>query len=80
MENSDIARQLTTFRKTIDNIDAALIHLLAERFRCTDEVGLTPAPLIEAIRRAEPHEMANDRANSQLYRFTLRLQLGLPET
>jgi len=29
MENSDIARQLSTFRKTIDNIDAALIHLLA---------------------------------------------------
>ncbi|HWH87680.1 MAG TPA: chorismate mutase [Pseudomonas sp.] len=43
MENSGIARQLSTFRKTIDNIDAALIHMLAERFRCTDEVGLLKA-------------------------------------
>jgi chorismate mutase len=27
------------FRKSIDNIDAALIHMLAERFRITKEVG-----------------------------------------
>lgn len=26
-------------RHTIDNIDAALIHILAERFRCTQRVG-----------------------------------------
>ena len=26
-------------RSSIDNIDAALIHMLAERFRCTQEVG-----------------------------------------
>lgn len=26
-------------RRTIDNIDAALIHILAERFRCTQRVG-----------------------------------------
>ena len=43
MENSDITRQLSAFRQTIDNIDAALIHMLAERFRCTDEVGLLKA-------------------------------------
>jgi chorismate mutase len=43
MENSDITRQLSVFRQTLDNIDAALIHMLAERFRCTDEVGLLKA-------------------------------------
>ncbi len=30
---------LVAFRKSIDNIDAALIHILAERFRITQSVG-----------------------------------------
>jgi chorismate mutase len=30
---------LSAFRKSIDNIDAALIHMLAERFRITQAVG-----------------------------------------
>jgi len=30
---------LAGFRKSIDNIDAALIHILAERFRITQAVG-----------------------------------------
>jgi chorismate mutase len=30
---------LAGYRKSIDNIDAALIHMLAERFRITKEVG-----------------------------------------
>ncbi len=30
---------LATFRRSIDNIDAALIHILAERFRITQAVG-----------------------------------------
>jgi chorismate mutase len=60
MENSDIARQLSTFRKTIDNIDAALIHLLAERFRCTDEVGLLKAryqlPAVDDAREQQQYQ------------------------
>ncbi len=42
--------QLSQFRQSIDNIDAALIHMLAERFRITKavgrykaEVGMAPA-------------------------------------
>ena len=31
--------QLTRFRQSIDNIDAALIHMLAERFKVTQAVG-----------------------------------------
>lgn len=31
--------ELTSLRQSIDNIDAALIHLLAERFKFTQQVG-----------------------------------------
>lgn len=31
--------ELTSLRRSIDNIDAALIHLLAERFKSTQAVG-----------------------------------------
>ena len=30
---------LARYRQSIDNIDAALVHILAERFRITKEVG-----------------------------------------
>lgn len=35
--------ELARLRGSIDNIDAALIHILAERFRCTQAVGLYKA-------------------------------------
>jgi chorismate mutase len=31
--------ELQRWRDSIDNIDAALVHLLAERFKCTKAVG-----------------------------------------
>ena len=31
--------ELARLRASIDNIDAALVHLLAERFKCTQQVG-----------------------------------------
>ena len=31
--------QLAAYRRSIDNIDAALVHILAERFRITQAVG-----------------------------------------
>lgn len=34
-----IPLELVQARRTIDNIDAALVHLLAERFACTKRVG-----------------------------------------
>lgn len=30
---------LADLRQTIDNLDAVLVHTLAERFRCTQKVG-----------------------------------------
>lgn len=40
-----IPPELSQLRKSIDNIDAALIHLLAERFRTTQQVGQLKAAL-----------------------------------
>ncbi len=40
---TDAISQLQSFRGSIDNIDAALIFLLAERFRCTKQVGVLKA-------------------------------------
>ncbi|MDR2565051.1 MAG: chorismate mutase [Bifidobacteriaceae bacterium] len=38
-EPGDAARRLVELRDSIDNIDAALVHLLAERFKFTQRVG-----------------------------------------
>lgn len=35
----DLPSELVVLRKSIDNIDAALVHLLAERFKTTQQVG-----------------------------------------
>lgn len=40
-----IPPELHQLRKSIDNIDAALVHLLAERFRTTQQVGQLKANL-----------------------------------
>lgn len=40
---TDAATRLTDLRASIDNVDAALIFLLAERFRHTKQVGLLKA-------------------------------------
>ncbi len=36
---TDPMQRLMELRRSIDNFDAALIHILAERFRCTQAVG-----------------------------------------
>ena len=37
--------ELVRLRSSIDNIDAALVHLLAERFKATQQVGVLKAAL-----------------------------------
>lgn len=60
MDTPDIGTQLSTFRQTIDNIDAALIYMLAERFRCTDQVGVLKAkyqlPAVDKDRERRQYE------------------------
>ena len=44
MSRDETATQmLQGFRRSIDNIDAALIHMLAERFKATQQVGVLKA-------------------------------------
>jgi chorismate mutase len=58
--------ELIRLRQSIDNIDAALVHLLAERFKCTKAVGeykathgLPPAdPSREAVQIARLRALA----------------------
>jgi chorismate mutase len=64
----DVKAALKNWRDSIDNIDAALIYILAERFRCTQEVGkfkakygLPPAdPAREAEQIARLRQLAKD--------------------
>jgi chorismate mutase len=37
--DGNVSAELTSLRQSIDNIDAALVHLLAERFKFTQTVG-----------------------------------------
>ncbi|HYN30324.1 MAG TPA: chorismate mutase [Dermatophilaceae bacterium] len=36
---SEVPPELARLRSSIDNVDAALVHLLAERFKATQRVG-----------------------------------------
>jgi chorismate mutase len=60
--------ELDALRSSIDNLDAALVHLLAERFKCTQRVGalkaahgMPPAdPAREARQVARLRELAKE--------------------
>ena len=43
MIDSEVRQELSSYRQSIDNIDAAVVHMLAERFRCTKAVGVLKA-------------------------------------
>ncbi len=59
---------LEALRASIDNLDAAVIHLLAERFKCTQKVGALKArhgmpasdPAREARQIERLHRLARD--------------------
>ncbi|MFD4632166.1 chorismate mutase [Streptomyces sp. NPDC058284] len=76
-ENSDgtpavadetVRAELSRLRDSIDNIDAAVVHMLAERFKCTQQVGhlkaqhhLPPAdPTREARQIARLRQLAEN--------------------
>lgn len=62
---------LAGYRKSIDNIDAALIHILAERFRITQAVGLHKAK--HALPAADP--MREERQIARLRALAEQAQL-----
>ena len=45
VSDAGVPEDLTRLRSSIDNIDAALVHLLAERFKATQQVGELKASL-----------------------------------
>jgi chorismate mutase len=57
---TDTPEELLALRGSIDNIDAALIYLLAERFKCTQKVGRLKADL--ALPPADPAREAQQIA------------------
>jgi chorismate mutase len=63
--------QLARYRASIDNIDAALVHLLAERFKITQAVGEFKAT--HGLPAADP-----DREATQVARLrALAVEAGL---
>lgn len=55
-------QELLRLRASIDNLDAALVHLLAERFKCTQAVGH-----LKAVHDLPPADPA--RENAQIARL-----------
>ena len=68
MTKDEAIAELQRLRASIDNLDAALVHLLAERFKCTQEVGrlkarsgMPPAdPAREAVQIERLRTLAHD--------------------
>ncbi|MFJ4919186.1 chorismate mutase [Streptomyces sp. NPDC088725] len=52
-----VRAELNRLRDSIDNIDAAVVHMLAERFKCTQQVGLLKAE--HQLPPADPAREAN---------------------
>jgi chorismate mutase len=55
MTADPLPEDLLSLRASIDNIDAALIYLLAERFKCTQKVGH-----LKAVRGLPPADPARE--------------------
>ena len=64
----EIPLELARLRASIDNIDAALVHLLAERFKATQQVGVLKAhrglppsdPSREAVQITRLRQLAHE--------------------
>ncbi|WP_330176327.1 chorismate mutase [Streptomyces sp. NBC_01498] len=53
--DESVQAELERLRGSIDNIDAAVVHMLAERFKCTQQVGL-----LKAAHRLPPADHARE--------------------
>ena len=66
--NETPEQKLARYRQSIDNMDAAFIHIIAERFRITKQVGVLKAqnnfPPADKIREKEQVERLRALADS----------------
>jgi chorismate mutase len=69
--------ELQKLRDSIDNIDAAIIHMLAERFRCTQRVGVLKAE--HALPPADPAREARQVARLRELATTAKLDPDFAE-
>lgn len=68
---AEIPAELAELRHSIDNIDAAVLHLLAERFKCTRKVGLLKAT--HGLPPADPQREARQIARLRSLAITADL-------
>lgn len=73
----DTPPELEELRHSIDNIDAAVLHLLAERFKCTRKVGALKARL--GMDPADPIREARQIARLRSLAVTAELDPELAE-
>ncbi|GLF98538.1 chorismate mutase [Streptomyces yaizuensis] len=66
--DENVRAELDRLRGSIDNIDAAVVHMLAERFKCTQQVGMLKArhhlPPADPAREARQIERLRELAES----------------
>jgi chorismate mutase len=77
MDGEDALEELRRLRGSIDNIDAALVHMLAERFRCTQQVGALKAR--HAMPPADPAREAQQVARLRELAASARLDPDFAE-
>ncbi|MDI3560852.1 chorismate mutase [Bradyrhizobium sp. Arg816] len=70
-DDREFVGDLARLRRSIDNLDAAMVHLLAERFRCTDAIGE-----LKARHGLESRDPRREAAQLKRLRF-LAAQSGL---
>lgn len=69
--DEDVSAELSRLRHSIDNMDAALVHLLAERFAITQQVGVLKA--MHGLPPADPAREAQQIARLRALAVDARL-------
>ena len=79
MDTSDpsVPPELQSLRDSIDNIDAAIIHMMAERFRCTQRIGVLKAE--HRLPAADPEREARQVARLRAIAGAARLDQDFAE-
>ncbi|GAA3370188.1 chorismate mutase [Streptomyces sannanensis] len=72
-----VQAELQRLRDSIDNIDAALVHMLAERFKCTQQVGHLKAR--HALPPADPSREAQQIARLRALAESAKLDPAFAE-